>query len=126
MNILRRETFPRYKRDNIESFLLVSERTCGSEKLAVTLVEMKPDGFQHLHAHEQEQMYYILEGHGIMQVGEEESEVSTGDCIFFSSHTKHGLRNTGGSVLKYLSAASPSFKNEDSERFWPLPSLSEV
>lgn len=82
MNILRRETFPRYKRDNIESFLLVSERTCGSEKLAVTLVEMKPDGFQHLHAHEQEQTYYILEGHGIMQVGEEESEVSAGDASF--------------------------------------------
>ena len=69
MNIQRKESAPRYERDNIVSYLLVSERTCGSEHLTVTLVEMEPGGKQRVHAHEPEQMYYILAGSGVMTSG---------------------------------------------------------
>jgi hypothetical protein len=61
-------------------------------------------------------MYYILEGSGLMTVDDEERQVSVGNCIFFSSLSRHGLENTGGTVLRYLSAASPSFKKEDSRK----------
>ena len=47
MNIMHRDKSPRYKRDNIESFLLVSKKTTHSENLTVTLVEMQPGGFEH-------------------------------------------------------------------------------
>ena len=68
MNILRQITAPRYQRDDITSYLLVSAGTCKAENLAITIVEMEPGGFQHLHAHEPEQMYYILAGEGLMTV----------------------------------------------------------
>ena len=123
MNIQQRNTSPRYKRDDITSYLLVSKRTCGAEKLAITIVEMEPGGFQNLHSHEPEQMYYILEGSGIMTVDGEERAVQAGDCIFFPSFAEHGLKNTGGTVLRYLSAASPSFTLEQCEQWWPLGPL---
>ena len=109
MHTLAKIGSPRYKRDGITSHLLVSALTCGAENLAITLVEMEPGGVQHVHSHEPEQMYYILEGSGIMTVDDEREQVEAGDCIYFPSFAKHGLENTGGTVLRYLSAASPSF-----------------
>ena len=64
MNIQHKNTAPRYQRDSITSFLLVSRRTGGAENLAITIVEMEPSGSQNLHSHKPEQMYYILEGSG--------------------------------------------------------------
>lgn len=120
MKIMRQNTSPRYQRDDITSYLLISEKTCGAKKLAITVVEMEPGGFQHLHSHEPEQMYYILEGLGLMSVDGEDQLVQPGDCIFFPSLAKHGLKNTGEGVLRYLSAASPSFTPEQCNQWWPL------
>jgi mannose-6-phosphate isomerase-like protein (cupin superfamily) len=123
MQIQKRATSPRYRRDGIESFLLVSAISGGGGKLAVTLVEMVPGGVQPPHAHDPEQMYYILEGTGMITVGSEREPVGSGDCIGFPSNTIHGLENTGATVLRYLSAASPSFTEQQCRQLWPLPSL---
>jgi len=121
MNVLTKDGSSRYKRDNITSYLLVSALTCAAENLAITLVEMEPGGVQHIHSHEQ--VYYILEGSGVMTVDGERRPVKAGDCIYYPPFAKHGLENTGGTVLRYLSAASPSFSAEECERLWPLASL---
>lgn len=125
MKTVKRELSPRYKKDKIESFLLVSSKTTNSKNLCVTVVEMKPDGFQNIHSHKSEQVYYILEGEEIMTVGVNEHVVKAGDCIFIPSQTKHGLKNTNETILKYISAASPSFTVKECEEFWPLASISE-
>ena len=123
MTINRRESVQRYVRDsgNIESFLLVSAKTSGSADLTVTMVEMQRGGNQMVHSHAPEQMYHIMAGRGIMHVDGEEREVKTGDSISFGPHAKHGLRNTGDTVLKYMSAASPSFSVQECDQYWPLP-----
>ncbi|MBN1533162.1 MAG: cupin domain-containing protein [Spirochaetes bacterium] len=121
-----RGSSPRYRRDDIESFLLISRKTTCSRNLAVTLVEMQPGGLQHRHSHEPEQMYYILQGSGIMTVDGSEEEVAAGDCVFIPSGSTHGLVNTGAVLLRYLSAASPSFSAEECDELWPLPPLGET
>jgi len=126
MDIQKKLSSPRYARDGITSYLLVSERTCGAKKLSVTLVEMEMGGFQHLHKHEPEQTYTILEGSGVMMVAGENREVGVGDCIFIPSWAEHGLENTGGTSLKYLSACSPSFTMQQCEEWWPLPPEDEI
>ncbi|MFZ6027161.1 MAG: cupin domain-containing protein [Chloroflexota bacterium] len=126
MDILTRSSSPRYTRDGITSYLLVSERTCGAEKLSVTLVEMEPNGFQNIHKHEPEQTYTILAGSGIMTVAGERQEVRAGDCIFIPSWAEHGLENTGGTALTYLSACSPSFTRQQCDDWWPLPALGDA
>ncbi|MDI6792720.1 MAG: cupin domain-containing protein [bacterium] len=46
------------------------------------LVTVPPNSSIGLHKHEEnEEMYFILEGRGIMTVNNEEMEVSTGDLI---------------------------------------------
>jgi mannose-6-phosphate isomerase-like protein (cupin superfamily) len=125
MNLLTRNSAPRYQRDGITSYLLASKRTGGAENIAVTLVEMEVGGFQQIHKHAPEQTYTILEGSGIMSVAGEQRPVQAGDCIFIPSWAEHGLKNTGGAVLKYLSAASPSFTLQECIDWWSLPSLDE-
>jgi mannose-6-phosphate isomerase-like protein (cupin superfamily) len=125
MNITRKNSAPRYRRDNIESFLLVSEITGGAKNLAVTLVEMEPDGVQHVHVHGQEQAYCILEGSGVMTVSAERGAVKEGDCVFIPSNASHGLENTGGTVLRYLSVASPSFAAGQCKELWAPARLDE-
>ena len=125
MKIVKREISPRYKRDNIESFLLVSSKTTKSNNICVTLVEMEPGGFQNIHSHKPEQTYYILEGKGIMTVDDHECIVKAGDCIFIPSQSKHGLKNNNDTVLRYISSASPSFTIEECEEYWPLKSILE-
>jgi mannose-6-phosphate isomerase-like protein (cupin superfamily) len=60
-----------------------------------------------------------------MTVGSEREPVRPGDCIDFPAHTVHGLENTGATVLRYLSAAFPSFTEQQCRDWWPLPSLEE-
>jgi mannose-6-phosphate isomerase-like protein (cupin superfamily) len=103
---------------------LTSKRT-GAEKIVVTLVEMEVDDIQRIHKHEPEQTYTILEGSGVMTVTGERRHVEPGDCILIPSWAEHGLENTGGTVLKYMSAASPSFTLQECVDWWPLPSLDE-
>ena len=79
----------------------------------------------HVPSHGPEQMYYVLEGEGAMTVGTETENVGAGDCIFIPSNAPHGLENTGASLLRYFSAASPSFGREETERFWPLNSMKD-
>lgn len=125
MNISNCQTAPRYKRDGITSYLLASQRTGGAENIAVTLVEMDVNGFQQIHKHAPEQTYTILEGSGVVTVDGVHRHVKPGDCIFIPSWAEHGLENTGNTMLKYLSAASPSFTLQECIEWWSLPSLEE-
>jgi quercetin dioxygenase-like cupin family protein len=126
MFIARKKTSPRYLRDGITSYLLVSEVTTGSVHITTSLVEMSPGGQQHIHSHQTEQCYYILEGEGLMTVGRETQRVAEGDCIFIPSNEPHGLNNDGKTILKYFSAGAPSFGKENLLKLWPLKSENEI
>ncbi|NQV14328.1 cupin domain-containing protein [bacterium] len=120
MIIVRKENAPRYQRDNITSYLLLSESTTGAKKITTTLVEMEPGGKQMIHFHATEQCYMILDGEGEITVGEESKRVRVGDSIFIPSNSPHGLINTGDQVLRYLSAGSPVFGKRKESEYWPL------
>src|SRR4051812_12168356 len=111
MHILRKETAPRYIRlEGITSHLLASPRTSSAEHLTTTLAVIEPGGQQRIHSHPPEQVYFILEGSGLMIVGDETQRVGPGDCIFIPSGQPHGLKNDGAVVLRYFSAAAPAYE----------------
>jgi len=123
MKILKKDKAPHYVRpEGITSYLLASLITSDAKYLTTTLVEIKPGGEQRVHEHIPEQVYFILEGKGLMTVGGEKKAVGPGDCIFIPSGMPHGLENKGKVILGYFSAASPSFEGEELERFWSLKS----
>lgn len=66
------------------------------------------------HYHEVlEEIYYILSGSGVMTVGEESREVSSGDAIFIPKNHVHSLTNTGEEDMKLLLVCGPAFYFED-------------
>jgi mannose-6-phosphate isomerase-like protein (cupin superfamily) len=60
-----------------------------------------------------EEIYYIVEGRGVMTVGEERREVSAGDAIFIPLKHRHTLENTGTVPIKLILVCGPAFFYED-------------
>ncbi len=54
------------------------------------------------HSHSGEEVYYIVEGQGVMQVDGEEKEVGPGDAVLTQPGSHHSLHNIGDGVLKVL------------------------
>lgn len=66
------------------------------------------------HHHEVlEEVYYILEGSGLMTVGDEQREVSAGDAVYIPRHHRHTLTNTGAEPMRILLVCGPAFFYED-------------
>lgn len=126
MYVRSKQTAPRYIRPEwITSYLLASPRTCGAEFLTSPLAVLQPGGEQRIHSHRPEQVYFILEGSGLMTVGDETQRVGPGDCVFIPSAQPHGLKNDGRVTLRYFSAAAPGYPAGHLEKSWPLPTEGE-
>ena len=55
------------------------------------------------HGHQgDEEIYYIIDGAGLMRVDGEEETVGPGDAILTKSGSRHSLRNVGQTPLKVL------------------------
>lgn len=127
MQVFKQQTAPRYVRaEGITSYLLASPRTSTAEFLTTTLAVIQPGGAQRVHSHRAEQVYFILEGSGLMFVGEETQRVGPGDCIFIPSWQPHGLQNDGTVTLRYVSAAAPAYDPGHLEKTWTLTSEAEA
>jgi mannose-6-phosphate isomerase-like protein (cupin superfamily) len=60
-----------------------------------------------------EEIYYILDGEGLMQLGDQTREVGPGDAIAIPPGTVHRITNTGGGLLKFLCCCAPGYEHED-------------
>ena len=60
-----------------------------------------------------EEVYYVLEGEGLMRIGEESRHVGAGDAIAIPPGMVHQIGNTGGCVLRFLCCCSPAYEHED-------------
>jgi len=60
-----------------------------------------------------EEIYYILEGCGRMQVGDESRDVGPGDAIAIPPGSLHQITNTGDAALKFLCCCAPGYEHSD-------------
>jgi mannose-6-phosphate isomerase-like protein (cupin superfamily) len=60
-----------------------------------------------------EEIYYILEGHGLIRVAGETAAIEPGDAVAIPTGASHQITNTGGSVLKFLCCCAPGYEHED-------------
>ena len=55
------------------------------------------------HVHEgEEEIYYIIEGNGIITDNAEKIEIKAGDVIYTKSGEGHGMKNTGDKPIRFL------------------------
>ena len=60
-----------------------------------------------------EEIYYILEGQGLMRIGPDSRTVSVGDAIAIPPGHVHQITNTGDAVLKFLCCCAPGYEHDD-------------
>lgn len=61
------------------------------------------------------EVYYILEGEGIMYIDEESGHVYSGCTVYIPPNSKQYIKNTGKSDLKFLCIVDPAWQPKDEE-----------
>lgn len=79
---------------------LISKGVTPSENLTLGLGRLPPGGALHEHRHAQEEVYLVLEGSGLVTVGDEEVAVEAGSAVFIPGDAPHSCENTGASDLR--------------------------
>jgi mannose-6-phosphate isomerase-like protein (cupin superfamily) len=94
------------------SYLLLGRRgRVTSRRLSLTWVEGARRGEQPPHRHEDnEQAYVIVQGRGLMKIGNERQEVERGTLILIPPGEVHSIESLGDEPLVYVSATSPPFE----------------
>ena len=66
----------------------------------------------HKHVWHSEQVY-VIQGKGVMRLGDKNISIQSGDLIFIPKNTIHAVTSTGDVPLKVLSIQSPLFDGSD-------------
>ncbi len=61
------------------------------------------------------EVYYILDGEGLMYIDDESKSVSKDDTIYIPPMALQYIKNTGNSDLKFLCIVDPAWRMEDEE-----------
>ena len=59
------------------------------------------------------EIYYILEGEGILYVENDKIQVSKDDSVFISPMSEQYIENTGKGKLRFLCIVDPAWKQDD-------------
>jgi len=100
------EDFPEDDRGHAIYFGLFPKESASN--LEITLARIKPGREIPIHSHEnKEQVFIVLEGRGILRLGEEEQELSEKMIVHIPLRTEHSLRNMDDiNELKYIYVSS--------------------
>jgi quercetin dioxygenase-like cupin family protein len=80
-----------------------------SERLLLGLNCLEPGQVQKPHDHvDQDKFYYVMEGNGRFQLGDEQRTASTGEVVWAPAGMVHGVVNEGNGRLTLLVGIAPS------------------
>jgi mannose-6-phosphate isomerase-like protein (cupin superfamily) len=80
--------------------------------LAEAIVRPGSTTLLHIHVKSQE-IYYIIQGKGMMALGVERFEVKPGDSVLIMPGMQHCIENTGTRPLKILCCCHPPYDHQD-------------
>jgi mannose-6-phosphate isomerase-like protein (cupin superfamily) len=90
------------------SKMLVRPDVCGARHLDHRISTYRPGDGVRVHAHpEQEQIYHVLSGEGLLEIAGERLVVGAGTVAFVPPGVMHGINNTGFEQLVFLVITSP-------------------
>ncbi len=76
---------------------------------------VRPGKTSYPHKLKASEVYYILEGEGVMHIGEESAKVRSGQAVYIPPDTKQYIYNSGSSDLVFLCIVDPAWRKEDEE-----------
>jgi len=86
--------------------------TARNQSLAEARVPPGSETIEHFHR-ASEEIYVFLAGEGRMRLGDEVSEVRSGDAVVIPPGTRHKLWNPGPDDLLLLCCSAPPYSDED-------------
>jgi mannose-6-phosphate isomerase-like protein (cupin superfamily) len=87
---------------------LVDPEGCGARHLDYRISMYQPMAYVKAHSHKvQEQIYHVLEGEGLMDIGGERRVVRRHDVIYLPPGVEHAIQNSGVVDLVFLVVTSP-------------------
>jgi mannose-6-phosphate isomerase-like protein (cupin superfamily) len=95
---------------------LAAPWTIGTQNLWIGMSKVDPGSRSNPHHHDvQEEVFYVVSGHGEIEVGNEREPIEPGSVIVVPPGMTHSLINTGDETLKVFSAVAPPFEQRDFE-----------
>jgi mannose-6-phosphate isomerase-like protein (cupin superfamily) len=76
---------------------------------------LKPGQTTRPHRLRTSEVYYILEGQGLMSIDGESEAVRPGQAIYIPPCSTQHIQNTGSSDLAFLCIVDPAWREEDEE-----------
>ncbi len=87
---------------------LVAPDTTGSQLMDYRISTYQPMAYVERHVHKvQEQVYHVLDGEGLMEIGDEKRVVRKNDIVFITPGTWHSIENTGLGDLTFIVVTTP-------------------
>ena len=74
---------------------------------------VKPGETSYEHSLATSEVYYILEGKGIMHIGDETREVFPGQAVYIPPLAWQHIHNPGPGDLKFICIVDPAWRKED-------------
>lgn len=93
---------------------LVRPEVCGSVRVDHRISCYQPMAYVAEHVHEtQEQIYHVLEGEGMLTLGDESRVMRRHDYVYVPPGVKHSFTNTGLVPLVFLVITTPPNDGEE-------------
>ena len=88
----------------------------GNRAQSLAEATVRPGQATRRHRHAQaEEIYYILNGAGMITVGREQQAVGAGDAVLIPPGEWHHIANIGRVNLVFLCCCSPAYHHDDTE-----------
>ncbi len=86
------------------------------KRMSIAEAEVEPGCPTRLHRHAvAEEVYHILDGAGVMQLGEDRFAVVPGDIIRIAPGQSHRIEAHSEGPLRFLCICQPAYRDEDTE-----------
>jgi mannose-6-phosphate isomerase-like protein (cupin superfamily) len=66
-----------------------------------------PPGRAGMHSHVYDEVVYVIEGEGVLHIGDRDTPIGTGSCIHLPPLVEHCLENTGANEMRVLGVFYP-------------------
>ena len=70
-------------------------------------VGLIPPGRAGMHSHVYDEVVYVIEGEGVLHIGDQDTPIGTGSCIHLPPLVEHCLENTGTNEMRVLGVFYP-------------------
>jgi quercetin dioxygenase-like cupin family protein len=88
---------------------LVGPENAGSKLIDFRISRYAPMAYVQEHAHKvQEQIYYVLEGEGVLTLNDESHLMRPHDYVYVPPGVRHSFANTGTNGLVFLVVTTPA------------------